>query len=233
MSFFLTLPCTASQPQYPENRIGKYTTLLAHEVELHENYEVGLCDIIIPEPSVELPNDTLIELFHVESPHVMEVRHLRKAEFHSFADLEKLSTDIVRINYWKEKVEFHVYKDITIRLPHAWFRTLLGELPPVMTGYGDNGTTYVGTIRRQVELAYIYVDICAHTFIGDTLVPCLRVVPLEPFKPTIINFVNVHYNDLQKIRFSTVSVDISDDRGKTLKFKNGLALIKLHFRPKK
>jgi hypothetical protein len=231
MSFFLTLPCTASRPEYPENRIGKYTTLLAHEIELNDNYEVGLCDIIIPERVFELQDDTSIEL-HVNSNWVRDVP-IRKNDIHSWSDLRSIITDEFRINCYKEKVEFIVQNNATIRLKHEWFRLFMGDVPAIMQGYEKNGTTYVGNIRRQVELAYIYVDICANTFIGDSLTPCIRVVTLEPHKPTIISFVNVHYQDLQNIRFSTVTIEIADDRGKTLKFANGFSLVKLHFRLKK
>ena len=50
MSFYMTLPCDASRQAYQEKRIGKYTTVLAREVVLDGDYEVGLSECVIPVP---------------------------------------------------------------------------------------------------------------------------------------------------------------------------------------
>ena len=50
MSFYMTLPCNASRGIFADNRIGKYTTVLAHEVVLDAEYEVGLSECVIPVP---------------------------------------------------------------------------------------------------------------------------------------------------------------------------------------
>jgi len=46
----MTLPCDASRQMHPENRAGKYTTMLAREVILDGEYEVGLSECVIPIP---------------------------------------------------------------------------------------------------------------------------------------------------------------------------------------
>ena len=46
----MTLPCNASKEVFPDNRIGKYTTVLAREVVLGSEYEVGLSECVIPVP---------------------------------------------------------------------------------------------------------------------------------------------------------------------------------------
>ena len=50
----MTLPCDASRHSYPENRIGNYTTVLAREVVLDGDYEVGLSECVIPVPKRSL-----------------------------------------------------------------------------------------------------------------------------------------------------------------------------------
>jgi len=54
MSFYMTLPCDASRQIYPENRAGKYTTVLAREIVLDGEYEVGLSECVIPVPKSSL-----------------------------------------------------------------------------------------------------------------------------------------------------------------------------------
>ena len=46
----MTLPCSASRDIFADNRIGKYTTVLAREVVLDAEYEVGLSECVIPVP---------------------------------------------------------------------------------------------------------------------------------------------------------------------------------------
>ena len=46
----MKLPCNASKEDFPDNRIGKYTTVLAREVVLGSEYEVGLSECVIPVP---------------------------------------------------------------------------------------------------------------------------------------------------------------------------------------
>ena len=50
MSFYMTLLCDTSRSVYPENSIGKFTTLLPREVVLDGDYEVGLSECAIPIP---------------------------------------------------------------------------------------------------------------------------------------------------------------------------------------
>jgi len=230
MSFFLTLPCTASKSEFPNNTIGKYTTLLAHSIELNENYEIGLCEVIIPVPKLSVQEDTEIHVGHTLE--TLSGIHVLKNNFHSLADVEDFSSPYVRFTYQLDKVSVHIADGYLVVFRDTWFAKLLG-VPSVMRGHGESGTNFSGSPRALTELAYIYVDLCANTYIGDSMVPCLRAVPMEPHKPTVIRYENVHYVGLQNIRFSTVSVDISDDEGKTLDFKEGLSLVKIHFRIRK
>ena len=45
-SFYLTLPSNASTPTFHENNGGHYKTLLANEIRLDNEWEVGLSEII-------------------------------------------------------------------------------------------------------------------------------------------------------------------------------------------
>ena len=54
MSFYMTLPCDSSRNVFPDNRIGQFTTLLAREVVLENEYEVGLSECVIPVPKRSL-----------------------------------------------------------------------------------------------------------------------------------------------------------------------------------
>ena len=138
---YITLPCTASLTQFPDNKRGKYTTLLAQEVYLPGSWDVGLCEIFLPVP---------------------------KPEF------------------------------------------------------------------KDLDVVYVYSEICAYSFVGDSMVPCLRAVAIpNKSKITIQRYDNVHYIPLQSNRFSTIDISIAGDLGNTVEFNEGITIVKLHFKPRK
>ena len=59
MSFYITLPCSASRSEYPDNRIGHYITNLARPVELNGSWEVALSEIILPPARIRFPPSKL------------------------------------------------------------------------------------------------------------------------------------------------------------------------------
>ena len=44
----MTLPCDSSRSVFPDNKVGKFTTMLAREVVLDGKYEVGLSELVMP-----------------------------------------------------------------------------------------------------------------------------------------------------------------------------------------
>ena len=46
----MTLPCDSCRSVFPDNKVGKFTTMLAREVVLDGKYEVGLSELVIPVP---------------------------------------------------------------------------------------------------------------------------------------------------------------------------------------
>ena len=44
----MTLPCDSSRNVFPDNKVGKFTTMLAREVVLDGKYEVGLSELVMP-----------------------------------------------------------------------------------------------------------------------------------------------------------------------------------------
>ena len=51
MSFYMTLPCDSSRSVFPDNRVGNYSSILAREIVLDGDYEVGLSEIVMPVPN--------------------------------------------------------------------------------------------------------------------------------------------------------------------------------------
>ena len=56
----MTLPSDSSRKQFPENRIGNYTTTLARQILLEGSYEVGLSEILLPAPKRAVTTEQFI-----------------------------------------------------------------------------------------------------------------------------------------------------------------------------
>ena len=84
-------------------------------------------------------------------------------------------------------------------------------------------------------IMYIYCDIVEYGIVGDTLAPCIRCLPIMPTddSPVVIRFESPHYIPVEKNVFSTIQIEIANDNGEEIRFYDGVAIIKLHFRPKK
>ena len=51
MSFYMTLPCDSSRSIFPDNRVRNCSSILAREIVLDGDYEVGLSEIVMPVPN--------------------------------------------------------------------------------------------------------------------------------------------------------------------------------------
>ena len=241
MSFYVTLPCTASKAEFPSNTRGKFTTLLSREIHLPGQWEVGLCEIFLPIPKVILIEDS--EILYGKNNGQLKSLRINAADCTSFSDLEKLITPVdetgspyFRFSIQQEKLTLHVADGSTVRFSKGPLGSFLGFSETVTyKGRGKSEETkFIANPKSTLDLVYIYCDLSEYSIVGDSLVPCLRTVPLAGnTKPTVLRFDNVHYTSLQANRFSTVEIVVADDLGKEVEFKDGLTIVKLHLRPKK
>ena len=249
MSFYMTLPCDASRQAYPENRIGNYTTVLAREVLLDGDYEVGLSECVIPVPKRSL-NFTQPILYNEKG---MTIRlgyfQVDASEINSLTDFQEIH--LPRRRKGEKVFEFSV-KDRKIVMTVAPncevifdeyvnkdLAVLLGLRLGKYAGARDDYKDYVASQPfgggGMLSFIYIYCDLVEYSYVGDTMVPCLRTLPVIPGenKTTVLRFENPHYVPVSLSRFSQVSIVIANDQGEEIKFAKGLSLVKVHFRPKK
>ena len=91
---------------------------------------------------------------------------------------------------------------------------------------------------RQVDLEYgfhdlfIYCDLIQPQYVGDVLVPLLRIVPVEGKDGQRISklFVRPQYVPVSRKQFETIEVDIKRDMGGSVPFEFERVLLTLHFR---
>jgi len=248
MSFYMTLPCDASRQVYPENKAGKYTTVLAREIVLEGDYEVGLSECVIPVPksSLNFKQPMIIDSLMAKGLQFVPVD---AREMSSMTDLEYLDVPktlsgkpVFKLSVRDRRVILSVASayGIIFNDDNKDLANLLGFPLKKYTGgsreeymeyvapnpYGGSGTLF---------FIYIYCDVVEYSFVGDSMVPCLRTLSVvsDETKSTVLRFENPHYVPVSQSRCSQISIEIANDQGEEIIFSKGLSLVELHFRPKK
>ena len=97
------------------------------------------------------------------------------------------------------------------------------------------------TAKRAVDLEhgfhdlYVYCDIIQSQYtqyVGDALVPLLRIVPVEEKDGERISksFIRPQYLPVSRKQIETIEVYIKRDTGESVPFELGRVLLTLHFR---
>ena len=244
MSFYMTLPCDSSRSVFPDNRVGNYSSILAREIVLDGDYEVGLSEIVMPVPN-RLKNVEQTIIFS-EIGRGRGYFKINVAQLSSVSDLSAIETP--KTHDGRTAFEFSELDGKVVLTVAAKCQVYLGELCSELAallgfelggyGGGDESTDHIAKVpftpRNSLYFIYVYCDIVEYSFVGDSMVPCLRALPVIPGydKPTILRFENPHYVPVSKSRFSSVAIELADPQGEDIKFSKGLSLVKLHFRPK-
>ena len=79
---------------------------------------------------------------------------------------------------------------------------------------------------------FIYCDLIQSQYVGDALVPLLRIVPVEGKVGERVSksFLRPQYLPVSRKQFETVEVDIKTDTGESVPSEFGRVLLTLHFR---
>ena len=256
MSFFILLPSSASRQVFPGNRTGKYCTQLARSVDLNGHWECGLSEKIFPPKKLMLRETTLLfvkkpvepvtiqDSKELEAGTYVQAYEMRAQFFEIYADIERaLSTIFKRPSGETPDVEFTLKNNVWhMRLKKGTELSLSGKAFCRLIGLKENfpynsdeQSIHLFHSYYGIDYVYVYCDVIEHGIIGDAMAPCLRTIPFQPRKDecTIIRFENPHCIPLLKNSFSVVEVELADDLGDEIEFRMGLAIIKLHFRPRK
>ena len=102
----------------------------------------------------------------------------------------------------------------------------------------ENVISSTSTAEREADLEhglhhlYVYCDIIQPQFVGDALVPLLRIVPVEGKDGQRISksFFRPQYVPVSRKQFESIEVNIKRDTGETVPFEFGRVLLTLHFR---
>lgn len=266
--FFITLTSDSCMDIFPDNTTGSFRVLLNKELYLH-NYKVALNEIIFPtkirnvsrsnntitygfknlttgnettstceipvgiyrtiEDLVKVINDTLQEKTGFNNVmKTVKSRVLIGEEFETFLEIESL----------KEGAE-HQYEYI-VSFENRLAR-MLGFKPNV--NIFGKPASYESSIDEGFPHAmYIYSDLIDHQYIGGTVAPILKIIPLN-ISPSVntlsydkfgrrnrVEFYNPNYLKLSHSDCRTITIECRDAQSNPIAFDDGgCIIITLHF----
>ena len=252
MSFYMTLPCSASKKVYPENRPDNYTTVLAREVVLEGEYEVGLSECVIPYPHRGLPfRQSLLwceiglhkeyQQFTLSQKNVYNVM---ESALETMTDLPRCSTGApaFRFSMQQKQVVLTVTANCSVLFnpTNKDLAAIFGFSMGQCKAEKNRSLDFVAPnpflmTQSMLQYVHIYCDVVEYNIVGDSMVPCLRTIPILPgdTRATVLRFESPHYVPVAQNRFSHVRVEFANDYGEDLRLSRGTSMIKLHFRQKK
>jgi len=117
--------------------------------------------------------------------------------------------------------------------PSAWFD--YGTTSWKKSDY-DFQLKYIFDYKRMIDaplIAYVYMDIVEHQFIGNVKAQVIRAVHLrDGLGSYSVIYENPHYVNLNTSEIKTISVYIRDTQGDLIQFDRGSLSIKCHIRKK-
>ena len=246
--FYLTLPSNASMNTHPDNTLTHYIT---QRLNLSGQWECGLVEILYPHSwynvreqdasfGIGLRNTdeteeitttrTRIEVGYYQGPQIF-VKTINKAL------LRALPANVVRLSY-----SVITHKMTLTMLSNVVF---LGDMNTTILGFRDNpligpndGTDIVREadsvvdMSRGFESLYVYTDVVEPRVVGDSLVPLLRIVPLNGRQGDTVSKTYKRRSTYPYWSKSLVQsrLIIRDDTGRPVPFERGKVVVTLHFR---
>ena len=109
----------------------------------------------------------------------------------------------------------------------------------ILLGSSTKTTNFSGYFdpHRAYDSLWIYSNVCSYRMVGETLVPLLRVVPVDKKKRETSSILHKSFGTPQYFPISqnyihTIDVYITDTQGKPIPFNPGQVVATLHFKKK-
>lgn len=249
MSFYVVLPSNSSMNFFPNNTLSNYTTKLQNPITVDGPYEVALTEIIFPfnwtsevKGTVKFGKIGVVDYLKIDiatkrvntndelARSIQKEIALFKSKYPEHRGNSSFTYNIaaLRFNIYLEK-EFYIEFDKDSR---EYFGTDLVRYE----GVNSTGIKQKYNVINNLNMIYIYSDICSYQHVGDTFAPLLNVVAV-PNNIKYGDYIDIIYNTPHYIPIvsnvlDTIEIDLRTDTGEKIHFETGKVFIKLHFRPK-
>ncbi|GFR23266.1 uncharacterized protein TNCT_687741 [Trichonephila clavata] len=128
------------------------------------------------------------------------------------------------------KVKIHIPDTSTVNLQDG-LRDLLGFKKSTLSG-GTHISDYQVELDGGITEIYVYSDIIESHFVGDTIAPLLRIIPVMSTKEDqiVINYQRPLYFPLRKNYIDCIEIELRSSSGDGIIFTSGKTLLVLSFR---
>lgn len=248
MSFYVTLPSTASADIYPDNTTSSFTTNLISPLPLEGSWQVGLAGFSYRQSISSVIGK--IAIYKLDSANAQSLWYL----WHSFDVMcyegETYDELLYRINNNLSKVKGDVFRlavsddpFIVLESPTNYELRMSGVLTEILGipknlsgGVSQIANNYSakGKISRN-EFFFFYTDIIEDQYVGDSKAKLLDTMSLrgEKGESVSVAIASPHYVDLTVTEVTSININIRDSMGEYIHFDNlSRVIVKLHFRPK-
>jgi hypothetical protein len=145
-----------------------------------------------------------------------------------YKNIPKFSFNGNRVVIWsikKARIRFTGNISKVLNIPESWLMGR-GQLDYISNqNVNDNPTL--------TQVLYVYTDIIEEQLVGDKHLKLLRTVIVDSdyLKTAWNHYDNPHYVRVRQTEINTINIQINDDNGELIRFKEGKVVAKLHFRP--
>ena len=245
--FYLHLPSNSSLDKFPQNTLTEYQVSLPQTITLEGEWEVALTEIHFPHSWNNVQGNFLNRSFlrNREQRGVWEVIMIPPGHYSSIDDVITTINEVVtKKDRFKDAVKFS-YDSLNWKVSIDLQNNVEIVLENIAYILGFQSASQVisrtSAGEREADLEhgfhdfYIYCDIAQAQYVGDVLVPLLRIVPVEEVDGQRLNksFLRPQYIPVDRKAFETIEVNIRRDTGESVPFESGKVLLTLHFRQSK
>ena len=190
IQFYLHLPSNSRLYKFPKNTLSEYRVGLPQAIILSGDWEVALTDIHYPHSWNNVQWDSRNRFYprNLKLHGVWEVLIFPPGHYSSITDvIAKMNEVVSEDDRYKDDVQFSfdtLNRKVTVYFQNGVevYFSDIGQ----MFGFSSNTRISSTSIaEREADLKqgfhdlYVYCDIVQTQFVGDALVPLLRIVPVE------------------------------------------------------
>ena len=221
--FYIHLPSNSSLNKFPKNTLTEYWVGLSQTVNLTGGWGLALTEIHYPHSwnnvrgkfqnrfYLRIQESSGIWMALIILPgHYSYVKDIL-SKMNELVDNEKRFSDDVKFSYdtLTIKVTVHLQNDAEL---------YFGDIGYVLGFSPEEVISKSSTAEREVDLEhgfydlYVYCDIIQPQYVGDTLVPLLRIIPVEGEDGQRISksFVRPQYLPVSRKQFKSIEVNIRE-----------------------
>ena len=221
----------------------EYRVCLPQTTTLSGDWEVALTESHYPHSwnNVQGNFQDRFYLCDQELDGVWEHLIVPPGHYSSVADLiTKINEVVDEDDRFKDELQLSfdtLNRKVTVRLQNK-VEVYFSEIGQMLGFSPNNVISSRSTAERAVDLEhsfhdlYVYCDIIQSQYVGDVLVPLLRIVPVEGKDGERISksFTRRQYVPVGRKQFKTIEVNIKRDTGETVPLEFGRVLLTLPFR---